>query len=381
MLVTIQWMYEKYNYYNDLLFEGNLPSINFYINNSRKTWGYATYRFDLYHNRVWAVSITMSNKFDSPEKVKIATLIHEMIHIADYTFNPHHFIRNGRKVSGRSYDAHGYIYFIPQMNRINQMLKNEGIVISTNVTEEEINQSELNSAAKAHIKNKIESGVHVLISKLKKQDYKNCEYTMAVVQNSMFPQWKNYITNSEWWASEFLYTDDYLTDSETLAMKRSRKVGYSSYLEIPLDNLIEKYNLKLNGRIYGEEPESEVEPIVSRKAEEPINNEPHLIPLFRFKTNQGNTIEIKNRTKEEIELILRTKFPNWSDKTIQTIMNLKSCYPMGESKVKLTESDIAKMVEEVVNNLTNNETTAQVPGQRRSKIKQIGQYEYEESIE
>ena len=62
-------------------------------------------------------------------------------------------------------------------------------------------------------------------------------------------------------------------------------------------------------------------------------------------------------------------------------MNHKTCYPMGESKVKLTESDIAKMVEEVVNNLTNNETTAQVPGQRRNKIKQIGQYEYEESIE
>ena len=37
MLVTTQWMREKYNYYNDLLFEGNLPSIDFYINNSRKT--------------------------------------------------------------------------------------------------------------------------------------------------------------------------------------------------------------------------------------------------------------------------------------------------------------------------------------------------------
>lgn len=82
MLVTIQWMREKYNYYNDLLFEGNLPSINFYINNSRKTWGYATYRFDLYNDIVRAVSITMSNKFDSPEKVKIATLIHEMIHLS-----------------------------------------------------------------------------------------------------------------------------------------------------------------------------------------------------------------------------------------------------------------------------------------------------------
>ena len=215
----------------------------------------------------------------------------------------------------------------------------------------------------------------------------------------MFPQWKNYITNSEWWANEFLYTDDYLTDNETLAMRRSKKIGYSSYLLVPLDNLIEKYNLKLNGRIYGEEPKSEVEPVVSQKAEEPINNGPHLIPLFRFKANQGNTIEIKNRTKEEIELILRAKFPNWSDKTIQTIMNHKTCYPMGENKAfekagaeasilvvnNLSSAGInetiAKMVEEVVNNLTNNETTAQVPGQRRSKIKQIGQYEYEESIE
>ena len=269
------------------------------------------------------------------------------------------------------------------MNRINQMLKNEGIVISTNVTEEEQNQSELNPIEKARIKNKIESGVHVLISKLKTQNCKNYEYTMAVVQNSMFPQWKNYITNSEWWANEFLYTDDYLTDNETLAMKRSKRIGYSTYLVIPLDNLIKKYNLKLNGRIYDKESESEIESVIPQKAEEPINknNEQHLIPLFRFKTNQGNTIEIKNRTKEEIELILRDKFPNWSDKVIQSIMNLKSCYPMGENKVKLTESDVAKMVEEVVNNLTNNEITAQVPGQRRSKIKQIGQYEYEESIE
>ena len=44
-----------------------------------------------------AVSITMSNKFDSPEKVKIATLIHEMIHISDYTFNPAILSETGEK--------------------------------------------------------------------------------------------------------------------------------------------------------------------------------------------------------------------------------------------------------------------------------------------
>ena len=381
MLVTRQWMREKYEYYNNLLWNGELPSISFIINNSRKTWGYATYRFDLWNDTVYATSITMSNKFDSPEKVKLATLIHEMIHIADYTFNPHHFVRNGRKVSGRSYDAHGYIYFIPQMNRINKMLANEGIVISTHVTEEERSQSELNPVEKARIKNKIDSGVHVLVSKLKNPTYKSYEYTMAVVQNTMLGPWINYVTTSDWWASEFLYTDDYLTDNETLAMRRSKKVGISSYLTISVDNLIEKYNLKLNRRIYDSESnepdEPEVEPI--KPQETPVvNNQPHLVPVFRFKTSQGDVIELKNKTKEEIETFLRGKFPNWPDKTIETIMNHKSCYPMGENKIKLTESDIVEMVEEVVDNLTD---TSKIPGQRRSKVKQVGQYEYEESIE
>lgn len=385
MLVTRQWMLEKYSYYNDLLWNGELPPVAFIINNSTKTWGYATYKFDLWNDKVTPVSITMSNKFDSPEKVKISTLIHEMIHIADYYFNPHHFVRNGRKITGRQYDAHGYIYFIPQMNRINKILENEGIVISTCVTKEEQNQSQLNSVEKEKIKRKIENGVHVFVNKLKvnKGTY---EYTVAVVHSSKYYEWKNYINASDWWHNEFQYTDDYLTTNERLAQKRTKKLGYSAYLATTLDNYIEKFNLKLNGRIYGDEPEQPtVKEPIAKQVEEPatvntINDESHVVPMFRFKTAQGKLIELKNVTKAEIRLYLQGQFPNWGDKIIDNIMSHKSCYPMGENVVNLTEQELKEIAEDVVNNLNNSQTN-QIPGQRRSKVKQISKYEYEESIE
>ena len=377
MLVTIQWMREKYDYYNKLLWGGKLPSVSFQINNSTRTWGYATYRYDLYNNRVHATSITMSNKFDSPEKVKLATLIHEMIHIADYTFNPSHFVWNHKKVSARSYDAHGYLYFIPEMKRINKMLASEGIIVSPKVTESEKQQSELNDRDKELLKRKIENGVHVLVSKLSKPKYPY-EYTMAVVQSSKYNEWKNYILNSEWWAGEFLYTDDYLTKDERLASRKSKRIGYSSYLSIPLDELKERYNLMYDKRIYGEQntpvetqPEQQPQPVQQQ----------HLIPLFRMKTMQGGVIELKNTTKENIKAALKERFPKWSDEVIERTINNKNFYPMGENKVKITEEDIRQMAEAVVDRLTNGEEVQQVPGQRRSKPKQIGQYEFEESIE
>lgn len=385
MLVTIPWMREKYDYYNDLLWGGELPTIDFKINNSTKTWGYATYRYDLYNNRVYAISITMSNKFDSPEKVKLATLIHEMIHIADYTFNPGNFVRNHKKVSARSYDAHGYLYFLPEMRRVNQMLASEGIVVSPKVTESEKQQSELNDRDKELLKRKIENGVHVLVSKLSKPKYPY-EYTMAVVQSSKYNEWKNYILNSEWWAGEFLYTDDYLTKDERLASRKSKRIGYSSYLSIPLDELKEKYNLIYDKRIYGEQNtpvEKQPEPVVTQQpqpAQQPVQQQ-HLIPLFRMKTMQGGVVELRNTTKDAIRLALKERFPKWSDEVIERTINNKNFYPMGENKVKITEEDIRQMTEAVVDRLANGEEMQQVPGQRRSKPKQISAYEFEESIE
>lgn len=104
MLVTLSWIENNYEKYNKLYFGGVLPNIEFKISRSKKTWGYASYHYDLISNTVTPISITISNYFESPEDVKLTTLLHEMIHIYDFTINPKHFVNNGKRVK---YDTHG----------------------------------------------------------------------------------------------------------------------------------------------------------------------------------------------------------------------------------------------------------------------------------
>lgn len=143
MLVTIDWIKKNYEMFNKLYFDGVLPkNLQFKLSRSKRFWGYAQFKYDYLNNTVIPISITMSNYYDSPESVKINTLIHEMIHIYDYVMNPKHFICNGRRV-GRRYDAHGF-WFLKQCERF----KKFGFDINPNVTGEEICVSTLSEAAK-----------------------------------------------------------------------------------------------------------------------------------------------------------------------------------------------------------------------------------------
>ena len=130
MIVTTTWIEHNYTTFNNLYWNGMLPNISFKISRSRNNWGFASFRYDFMNNTIVPLAITMSNYYDSPENVKIQTLLHEMIHIADYTFHPEHFICNGYKVSARLYDAHGY-WFNAEAKR----LTNEsGYKIANHVT-------------------------------------------------------------------------------------------------------------------------------------------------------------------------------------------------------------------------------------------------------
>ena len=152
MLVTISWIESNYNKYNKLYFGGILPSIKFKISRSKKTWGYASYTYNRIRNVVTPEAITISNYFDSPEDVKLTTLLHEMIHIYDYTINPHHFVANGRKVR---YDAHGY-WFREEANRIKKL---SGLDIQKYVTVEEESVSSLSESAKRAVKSQQETAL------------------------------------------------------------------------------------------------------------------------------------------------------------------------------------------------------------------------------
>lgn len=136
MIVTIDWIKKNYDAFNNAFFDGSLPSdLTFKISRSKSVWGYASFKYDYPNDTIKATSITISNYYDSPEHVKKNTLLHEMIHIYDYVLNPHHFIKNGRRVK---YNAHG-LFFTEQAIRLRKF----GWDINTKVTTDEQNVSTL----------------------------------------------------------------------------------------------------------------------------------------------------------------------------------------------------------------------------------------------
>ncbi len=151
MLVTTSWIEKNYNKFNTLYFGGTLPKIEFKTSRSKGTWGFASFRYDFKNSTIIPLSITMSNYYDSPEDVKIQTLLHEMIHIEDYFWHPEHFIRNGRKITGHYYDAHGY-WFQQEAKRITS---ESGYQIAKHVTKEEIGSSKLSVRSKALVDRKV----------------------------------------------------------------------------------------------------------------------------------------------------------------------------------------------------------------------------------
>ena len=162
MLVTVHWIEKNYIKFNDEYFGGRLPMIKFKVSRAKHTWGYASYIRDYRNSTIVPECITISNYYDSPEEVKMTTLLHEMIHIEDYTFHPEHYMRNGRKITGHVYDAHGW-WFKEECKR----LKKYGWDIEKYVTEEEKSVSTLSKNAKINLKNKKTNALACVISSSK----------------------------------------------------------------------------------------------------------------------------------------------------------------------------------------------------------------------
>lgn len=89
MVVTKEWLVENYNKYNNLIFNGGLPSlergrnqsVNFdlKVNNSRSFLGqFCQRKKGLFGDMNYTIKI--SRYYDREEKDLINTLVHEMIH-------------------------------------------------------------------------------------------------------------------------------------------------------------------------------------------------------------------------------------------------------------------------------------------------------------
>lgn len=160
MLVTIEWMEEWYDRFNNDYWNGSLPQIKFETTAKRGTWGTAHYNYvkDSWGHvtSVYPTKIAISNFYDSEEWVKKNVLLHEMIHIADYTFHPEHFVRRAYR---KKYDAHGEEFFKPEARR----LANFGWRIEKYVFEEEHLSSTYSEATLAKLKKSMERGNYAWI--------------------------------------------------------------------------------------------------------------------------------------------------------------------------------------------------------------------------
>lgn len=229
MIVTTSWIEYNYNKFNKLYFGDTLPSISFNTSRSKKTWGYASYKYDFINSTIIPLSITISNYYDSPEDVKIQTLLHEMIHIEDYFWHPEHFIRNGKKISKHYYDAHGSWF----MNEANRITKESGYKIANHVTHEEIGRSCLSVRSQALVNRKINIGRMVVVCDghtywMFKTDIYKIENVKRLIRRQL---------------PTFTRIVEYTFDNESLSARRSCNTRLSGwhYSKQGMMNFAEKY--------------------------------------------------------------------------------------------------------------------------------------------
>ena len=242
MLVTVDWIGRNYKKFNKMYFNNKLPDISFKVSRSKDTWGYASFKY-VYEGRILKTikptCITISNYYDSPEEVKLTTLLHEMIHIEDYTFFPEHYVKYGRRRSGHSYDAHGY-WFKNECKR----LKEFGWEIEKYVTEEEKSISTLSENAKNNLERKKNEALACIVSSDKmiyiiKTDINKISIIKRTINKTGRLNWERFL------CGEIKSIKFYRTSNDKFAEKRScaTKLSGSRIIASSFDNYKEKYNL------------------------------------------------------------------------------------------------------------------------------------------
>ena len=240
MIVTADWIKHNYEKFNKLYFDGELPKIEFKVMRSRNSWGYAGYTIED-DGTITPDFISISTYYDCPEHVLECTLLHEMIHIKDYTFNKFHF------GIGVRYDAHGAWF----MNEAKRFIK-YGYDIQKDATDEEQKLSKYSDRTKQLIElKKLNTRMLVVVGDRGKVFY--CKTNIYAIKNAInaILRCKRRIEIS---IGNFVEISSYTTDDEGYALERSvtnKVVGWTvkkdefdkeaSSHNFKYDKLIKKY--------------------------------------------------------------------------------------------------------------------------------------------
>ena len=214
MIVTVEWMSVKFKEFNEKFWEGKLETPAFKTNRSEHMFGQALcsihrpyYRYgDADSWYTYDRVLKMSTYYDQPEKYLEDTILHEMIHLAEYQFHPEVF-------KYKRYDYHGY-YFQKEADRINKF----GYNIQKLVQDDEIQNCNLSERAQAVKERKIAKGYylaycHCMDSK------KNVFHTFKINANQLNKDFPAFC--KKYWAKK-MYDEVYVyhTSSEEFLDKR-----------------------------------------------------------------------------------------------------------------------------------------------------------------
>lgn len=342
MYVDTKWMADKFDYYNKLCFSGKCPPCEFKVNKSIRYWGLAHVRWvnDEYDYSVSNVgahgtdfTITMSNSYDSPEEIKINTLVHEMIHIMDYKYNVGHFLsRDYRgRLKKRKYDAHGPIYFQPECDR----LKQYGLKIYQCVQAEEEALSTLNE----DIANREYLLMATHFDLRKTLNCPNEVFWLKTSENSLYSNilpivfriyGKPYDFLDNPSESKIKYIDIYKThciNYQTYSTSRTYRGYYVNEKE--WDKVLDKLgNDKEEYKIIEYVPGSYRGDNQLRPEPEVVNNDNNIednsverIAYFKLRLTGGRVYEFKNKTREELKQEILKIVPNMKDEIIDRLID------------------------------------------------------------
>lgn len=225
MVVNAEWIKQKYDFFNQKYWGGKLPTnIAFETDRSKKRWGGAgfSYKYRGYGRNQVKISITptkitISNYYDSPERIKETTLLHEMIHIADYYFHPEHYLG----LNGKKYDPHGSDFFIPEARR----LAADGWDIEKYVTQEEMNSSTMSDATVKRIRQNAKMGYALCV--LTRKDggffdyFKTSSNLIDYMDSVLMSVWKNWLIKNITKISWYKTTSIEFADMRTCKKKPS----------------------------------------------------------------------------------------------------------------------------------------------------------------
>lgn len=180
MIVTTDWMSKKFRKFNEKFWEGKLETPTFKTSRSEQMFGQALCNihrpyYNYSGNAKWYTYnrvLKMSTYYDRPESYLENTILHEMIHLAEFQFRPETF-------KHRAYNYHGE-YFQKEAARINAF----GYNIKKLVQEDEIKNCNLSERAQAVKDRKIAKGYYLAYCHCMESD-KSVFHTFKINANQL----------------------------------------------------------------------------------------------------------------------------------------------------------------------------------------------------